>query len=61
MELKSFAGYSSLCWHLQSLGACKTSVQSLLAFRVSIKKSDVILNVNVLNGSCSVVVKQNLQ
>ena len=41
--IESFAGYSSLDWHLWSLRFCRTSVQKLLAFRISIEKSDVIL------------------
>ena len=39
----SFAGYSSLGWHLYSLRVCITSVQDLLTFIVSGEKSDVIL------------------
>jgi hypothetical protein len=43
MVIESFAGYSSLGWHLCSLRVCMTSLQDLLAFIVSGKKSDVIL------------------
>ena len=39
----SFAGYSSLGLHPWSLSFCSTSIQDLLAFMVSIEKSDVIL------------------
>lgn len=34
---ESFAGYSSLSWHLWSVGVCRTSVQALLTFIVSIR------------------------
>ena len=43
MVIESFAGYSSLGWHLCSLGVWITSVQDLLAFIVSDEKSGVIL------------------
>ena len=43
MAIKSFAGYSSLGWHLCSFRVCITSVQDLLAFIVSVEKSVVIL------------------
>ena len=43
MLIKSFAGYSSLSWHLCSLRVCMTSDQALLAFIVSVEKSGVIL------------------
>ena len=43
MVIESFAGYSSLVWHLCSLRVCITSVQELLAFMVSGEKSGVIL------------------
>jgi hypothetical protein len=43
MVIESFAGYSSLDWHLCSLRVCMTSAQDLLAFIVSGKKSGVIL------------------
>ena len=43
MVIESFAGYSSLGWHLCSLTVCITSVQDLLAFIVSGEKSGVIL------------------
>ena len=41
--IESFAGYSSLGWHLCSLSVCITSVQDLLAVIVSGEKSGVIL------------------
>jgi hypothetical protein len=41
--IESFAGYSSLGWHLCSLRVCITAVQDLLAFIVSGEKSGVIL------------------
>jgi hypothetical protein len=43
MVIESFAGYSSLSCHLYSLRVCITSVQTLLAFRVSGEKYGVIL------------------
>ena len=43
MVIESFAGYSSLGWHLCSLRVSITSVQDLLAFIVSVEKSGVIL------------------
>ena len=43
MVIESFAGYSSLGWHLSSLGVCMTSAQNLLPFIVSVEKFDVIL------------------
>jgi hypothetical protein len=43
MVIESFAGYSSLDWHLCSLRVCMTSVQDLLAFIVFGEKSGVIL------------------
>ena len=43
MVVESFAGYSSLGWHLCSLRVCITSAQVLLAFIVSGEKSGVIL------------------
>jgi hypothetical protein len=43
MVIESFAGYSSLGWHLCSLRVCITSAQDLLAFIVSGEKSGVIL------------------
>ena len=43
MVIESFAGYSSLGWHLCSLSVCITSVQDFLAFIVSGDKSAVIL------------------
>ena len=42
MVIKSFAGYSSLGWHLCSLRVCMMSAQDLLTFRVSVEKSVVI-------------------
>jgi hypothetical protein len=41
--IESFAGYSSLGWHLYSLRVCMTPAQDLLAFRVFSEKSVVIL------------------
>ena len=41
--IESFAGYSSLGWHLCSLRVCITSVQDLLAFIVSGEKPGIIL------------------
>ena len=41
--IESFAGYSSLGWHLSSLRVCITSAQDLLAFIVSGEKPGVIL------------------
>jgi hypothetical protein len=43
MVIESFAGYNSLCWHLYSLIVCIPSAQVLLAFRVSVEKSGLIL------------------
>ena len=43
MVIESFAGYTSLGWHLYSLRVCMTSAQDLLAFIVSGEKSGVIL------------------
>ena len=43
MVIESFAGYSSVGWHLCSLRVCITSVQDLLAFIVSGEKTGVIL------------------
>ena len=43
MMIESFAGYSSLGWHLCSLRVCMRSVQDLLACIVYGEKSDVIL------------------
>jgi hypothetical protein len=43
MVTESFARYISLGWHLCSLRVWMTSVQDLLAFRVSIEMSGVIL------------------
>ena len=43
MVIESFAGYSSLGWHLCSLRVCMTSAQDLLTFIVSGEKSGVIL------------------
>ena len=43
MVIESFAGYSSLGWHLCSLRACIISFQDILAFIVSGDKSHVIL------------------
>jgi hypothetical protein len=43
MITENFAGYSSLGLHLYYHRACMTFVQDLLAFRVSVEKSGVIL------------------
>jgi hypothetical protein len=43
MVIESFAGYSSLSWHLCSIRVCVTTARDLLAFRVSVEKSDIIL------------------
>jgi hypothetical protein len=43
MVIESFAGYSSLGWHLCSLRVCITSDQDLLALIVSGEKSGIIL------------------
>ena len=43
MVIESYAGYSSLGWHLCSLRVFMTSAKDLLAFIVSGKKSGVIL------------------
>ena len=43
MVIESFAGYSSVGWHLCSLRVCITSVQDLLAFIFSGEKFGVIL------------------
>jgi hypothetical protein len=49
MVIGSFVGYGSLGWHLCSLRVCMTSVQDLLAFRISVEKYSVIL---IGNSSC---------
>ena len=41
--IESFAGYSSLGWHPWPLTVGRISIQDLLAFRVSMEKSGVIL------------------
>ena len=38
MVIESFAGYSSLGWHLCSLRVCIPSVQDPLAFLLSVEK-----------------------
>ena len=43
MVIESFAGYSSLGWHLRSLRVRMNSALDLLAFIVSGEKSCVIL------------------
>ena len=53
MVIESFAGYSSLGWHLCSLRVCMTSAQDLLAFTVSSKKSGIILIGLPLYFTCS--------
>ena len=40
---ESFAGFSSLCRHLCSLRVCMISEKILLAFIISLEKSDVVL------------------
>lgn len=42
--MESFTRYSRLCWHLCSLRAWGTPFQTLLAFSVSIEKSDIYSN-----------------
>ena len=42
MVNESFAGYSSLGWHLCSLRVCMRSAQDLLAFIISVEKSGII-------------------
>jgi hypothetical protein len=41
--IENFAEYSSLSWHLWFLRDYKISVQALLAFRVSVEKSGIIM------------------
>jgi hypothetical protein len=43
MLIGGLAGYNILDWHLYSLRVWMTSVQDLLAFRVSVEKSNIIL------------------
>jgi hypothetical protein len=43
MVIESFAGYSSLGWHLCSLRVYLTSAQDLLTFIVSVENSGIIL------------------
>ena len=43
MVIESFAGYSSLGWHLCSHRVCMTPAQDLPAFIVSGEKSGIIL------------------
>ena len=43
MLSESFAGYSRLVWHLCSLRVCMISEKILLAFIISLEKSDVVL------------------
>jgi hypothetical protein len=43
MGIDSFAGYSSLGWHVWFFKGCKISVQALLAFKVCVETSGVIL------------------
>ena len=43
MVIESFAGYSSLGWHLWSLNVCIMLDHYLVAFIVSTEKSGVIL------------------
>ena len=42
MLIESFAGYSSLDWHLCSLRVCMTFNQAFLAFIVFVEKSGII-------------------
>ena len=42
MVIESFAGYTSLGWHLCSLSVCITFVQDCLSYIVSGEKSGVI-------------------
>jgi hypothetical protein len=53
MVIESLAGYSSLGWHLCSLGVYITSALDLLAFIVSGEKSGVILIGLPLYVTCS--------
>ena len=43
MVIETFAGYSSLGWHVCSLRVSMTFAQDLVAFTVSVEKSGVIL------------------
>ena len=43
MLIESFAGYSSIGWHLCALGIWMTSNPALLSFIVSVEKTGVIL------------------
>jgi hypothetical protein len=43
MVFESFAGYSSLGWHMYSLRICIRLIKDLLAFIVSDEKSGLIL------------------
>jgi hypothetical protein len=43
MVIESFVGYSILGWHFCSVRICMASAQDLMAFRVSVEKSSVIL------------------
>jgi hypothetical protein len=43
MVIENVAGYNILGWHFRSFMVFMTSVQGLLAFIVSVKKSCVIL------------------
>jgi hypothetical protein len=43
MMIESFVGYSSLGWHLLFFRGCKIPPQDLLAFRVCVEMSGVIL------------------
>jgi hypothetical protein len=43
MEIESFAGYSSLGWHLSSLRLCMTPAQDIQTFIVSGEKSGLIM------------------
>lgn len=43
MLIESFAGYSNLGWHLWCLRDYGTSAKVILAYKISIKKSDAVL------------------
>lgn len=43
LHLSSFAGYNILGWHLWFCRICRTSVQALIDFKISIEKSGVSL------------------
>ena len=43
LVIESFAGYSSLGWHLCSLRVCMTSAQDLLSFIISVETSGITI------------------